>query len=126
MENAEKHKQMVGGLRKVFAGRNRAHVTKGRFRAKVRVIVVGVLTFAMGKLIRNAEFILVGKLCEIWQRNTGIYQSVNALLACNAFTAKNLSTGNKIVLNLQTTERSNGHGSTYRSLTLSQQQKARE
>jgi len=126
VENAEKHKQMVGGLRMVFAGRNRAHVTKGRFRGKVRVIIVGVLTVAMGKLISNAEFILVGKLREIWQRNTGIYQSVHAMLACNAFTAKNLSTGDKIVLNSQTTERSNGHGLTYRSLTLSQQQKARE
>lgn len=90
VENAEKHKQMVGSLRKVFASRNRAHVTKGRFRGKVRVIIVGVLTVTMGKLIRNVEFNLVGKLCEIQQRNTGIYQNVHALLACNAFTAKNL------------------------------------
>jgi hypothetical protein len=99
VENAEKHKHMVGGLRKMFASGNRAHITKGRFRSKVRVIIVGILTVTMGKLIRNAEFNLVGKLGKIWQRNTGVYQSVHALLACNAFTAKNLSTGDGIVLN---------------------------
>jgi hypothetical protein len=58
VENAKKHKQMVGSLRKVFASRNRACVTKGRFRGKVRVIIV-VLMVVMGKLIRNAEFNLV-------------------------------------------------------------------
>jgi hypothetical protein len=64
VENAEKHKQMVGGLRKVFASRNRAHITKGRFRGKGRFMIVGVLTFAMGKLVRNAEFNLVDKLTK--------------------------------------------------------------
>jgi hypothetical protein len=90
VENAEKYKQMVGSLRKVFASKNRARVTKGKFRGKVRIIIVGVLMVVMGKLIRNAEFNLVGKLHKIQQRNTGIYQNVHALLACNALTAKNL------------------------------------
>jgi hypothetical protein len=127
VENVEKHKQMVGGLRRVFASRNRAHITKGRFRGTARVMIVGVLTAAMGKLIRNTEFNLVGKLREIQQRNTGFYQSVHALLACNAFTAKNFSTSDKIVPKLlQMTEHLNGHNSMYWALTLSQQQKARK
>jgi hypothetical protein len=65
-------KQMVGCSRKAFASKkecqqSRARVTEGRFEGKVRVIMVGVLTVAMGKLIRNAKVILVGKLREILQ-----------------------------------------------------------
>ena len=72
VENVEKHKEMVGGSRKVFTNKEeivcytcnqsghyardcqqkKARVTEGR--SKGRVIIVGVLTVTMGKLIRNA------------------------------------------------------------------------
>jgi hypothetical protein len=35
-----------------IAGRNRARATGRRLESRVRVIIVGILTVAMGKLIR--------------------------------------------------------------------------
>jgi hypothetical protein len=79
VENVEKHRQMVGVSRKVFANRkeinaigvmnrgimleivnnSRAHVTERRFKGIV--ITVGVLTVTKGSLIGNALINMLGQ-----------------------------------------------------------------
>jgi hypothetical protein len=53
-----------------IAGRNRARVTGRGLQGEGRVIV-GVLTVAMGNLVRQAGVNLVGKLRETRQRKSG-------------------------------------------------------
>ena len=53
LKNVDKHKQMVGGSRKVFANRNRTCITEGR--SKGIVMMVGVLTVAMECLSKSSE-----------------------------------------------------------------------
>ena len=57
-----------------IANRSKPRETGGK--PKGRIITVGVITFAMGQLIRNAD----------------IYQRVPALLAHNVFTANSSGT----------------------------------
>jgi hypothetical protein len=77
-----------------IAGRNRARITGRRVEGRVRVIMVGILKVARGKVLRQVEVNVAGKLRGTRQGHVSTRRRVLTILACSVFIARSLDTGN--------------------------------